>query len=159
QTQEMRRVYPPNGIGLSGTLGRVLAPKGPVHDVRITGGGVESPRIDRLSTGKTLILRWKSLPDPKQGALFQRSAPARDDSVRADALAGREAGLTQCGHGASCMPLEVAHDFLAQMPREPLPDPRPSSKEAVLDSIWRDVLFLLRHRLTPTVFVTLPIRW
>ncbi len=157
--QQLRRVYPANAVGLTGTVGALLGQNAPLAEVRFNDG-------DQRPGGRSLLVVSGGVPDPADGLLPRLVALAGSELQRGRVSQALEAELRACGVGPECMPLDVAHRLLVAMPKEPLPRPTelvlkvetPSRRKAAtaLAAILRDALFVLSHQLAPAVFVQVP---
>jgi uncharacterized protein (DUF1501 family) len=150
---EMRRQYPRDaGIGLAGTIGTLLRGKRPLADVRLDLNGDHHRPVRPVT--RSLILRAAGEEGPVQ-SLFD---VARSSSKRSalDQALGESA--RSCASQAACTSIDAVRDLLRAMPdhieRVPeIPDGLGVRQNRLSASMWRDILFLLEHELTASVFV------
>lgn len=143
---EMRRTFPVpsssgnrhGGFGLVGTLGAIRGGDTPVSDVRLNYN-FDPPSGRSLIANGNFLSRLAGLATHPQRSVM-------DVALRnSSAIASR----------ATTESYDVVRSLLTRWPMEALPHPT-EKLPAEWATIMRDTLYLLKHRLTPCVFIYAP---
>lgn len=170
---EMRHVFPRisdpdsetrhGGFGLVGTLGKLRNGDAPLESIRFNWPWDPVP-------GRTLLMDRDAEARPEQAAtegVLPRLFRLAHDAPRRAALERVFAEQTKryaTNEGAK-VPADCVRALLARMPDEALPPPQliptpdsaPSPRDLMAWSvILRDVLYVLKHRLCPSIFIFAP---